>query len=593
MRKILISLFFIFLFVGISTAQEKAPQYNITYTYTGCSTIWDQPSHGTPQSIYMDPNNPDRIHAVCIYMPNDSVTARRTRYYYSTNKGTAWTFVADVPPGVRSGYSVITLMSNGNPLISSNTNYDNSNFGYRTQWFLMDGPGLGTFTCLYAPWYGSEYHWPRTVAANNITMPYKFVTIISSDAMDSAFMIKNVLLNPSPGTFTSWQPYPFDIAEPYSIARGVDGRIGIAYKINGGRFLNDCGSVFFVESTDNGTTFGSSTKIFSANLSPTGDSLSMYNSIQLVYQGNIPKVIFEVVRAKNKYDAHENDGSNHIRFWSSSLPGSDPNRSIKIADTSLVGYHQLKLDWLNNFSFDNISNICRPTIGTSITGNRIFVAFMVASDNFGVFADTVTFMDMWFMYSSNGGSNWVPPVKINPASPIRDWTYPSISIYNDNTASEYFANILMLSDSVPGSYANYSGNGISFAKYMFVRIGTPAVGISNINSNIPGEYKLYQNYPNPFNPSTIIKFQIPKLSSPNANNLSSPHALGGDLVTLKIYDILGKEVATLVNEKLSPGTYEIPFSISQFSDNQLSSGIYFYKLETDNFTDTKRMLMIK
>jgi hypothetical protein len=61
-----------------------------------------------------------------------------------------------------------------------------------------------------------------------------------------------------------------------------------------------------------------------------------------------------------------------------------------------------------------------------------------------------------------------------------------------------------------------------------------------------------------------------------------------NLITLKIFDLIGREVATLVNEKLQPGTYEIPFSGSQ-----IASGIYFYKLETSNFTDVKRMLMIK
>jgi hypothetical protein len=576
MKKDFIFLFLIIGFAGLSIAQDNSPQYNITFTYTGCSTIWDQPSHGTPQSIYLDPNNPNRIHAVCIYMPNDSVTARRTRYYYSTNKGTSWTFVADVPPGTRSGYSVITLMSNGNPLISTNSNYDNSTFGYRTQWFLLDGPGLGTFTNLYAQWYGSEYHWPRTVATNSIILPYKFITTISSDVRDSAYMIKCTSISPSPGTFTSWLAYTYvpDGPEIYSIARGGDGRIGIVYRINSTYYPNDYGDVLFTESTDNGATFGTPTKIYDANVGPTGDSLVIYRGIQIIYQGNVPKVIFELVKKSNLLNVYydPNSGKNHIRFWSTSLPGSDPNRSIKIADTSLVGYHPIKLDWLNPFSYDDISNICRPTIGTSISGNRLFVAFMVASDNFGVFADTATFMDVWFMYSSNGGSNWVTPVKINPATPIRDWTYPSMSIYNDNTSSEYYANILMLSDSVPGSFVNYSGNNKSFAKYMFVRIGTPAVGISNINSNTPGEYRLYQNYPNPFNPSANIRYQI-------TNNI---------FVNLKVYDILGKEVATLVNEKQSPGTYEVTFDGSG-----LSSGIYFYKLEAGNFSDIKRMVLIK
>jgi photosystem II stability/assembly factor-like uncharacterized protein len=106
------------------------------------------------------------------------------------------------------------------------------------------------------------------------------------------------------------------------------------------------------------------------------------------------------------------------------------------------------------------------------------------------------------------------------------------------------------------------------------------IGIKPISNDVPDKYFLYQNYPNPFNPSTIIKFRI--------KEMSSPHAPGGDLTTLKIYDILGKEVTTLVNEKQSPGTYEVNFDASS-----LPSGIYFYKLITGDFTETKKMILIK
>lgn len=114
-------------------------------------------------------------------------------------------------------------------------------------------------------------------------------------------------------------------------------------------------------------------------------------------------------------------------------------------------------------------------------------------------------------------------------------------------------------------------------KFAIVPIKNVPVYINQISSKIPEKFDLFQNYPNPFNPATNIKFQI-------TNNR---------FVTLKVYDILGKEIATLVNEKLQPGIYEIPFSINRFTGNQISSGVYFYRLETDNFSDTKKMLIIK
>ncbi|MCX6164640.1 MAG: T9SS type A sorting domain-containing protein [Ignavibacteriae bacterium] len=117
---------------------------------------------------------------------------------------------------------------------------------------------------------------------------------------------------------------------------------------------------------------------------------------------------------------------------------------------------------------------------------------------------------------------------------------------------------------------------------------TTMTGISKINSNIPDKFSLSQNYPNPFNPSTTIKFQITPV-------LSSPHVLGGGpFMTLKVFDILGKEVATLVNEKLKPGEYEVQFSNNQLTNVQLPSGVYFYSLFADgNLIDTKKLVLLK
>jgi photosystem II stability/assembly factor-like uncharacterized protein len=103
------------------------------------------------------------------------------------------------------------------------------------------------------------------------------------------------------------------------------------------------------------------------------------------------------------------------------------------------------------------------------------------------------------------------------------------------------------------------------------------IGIESENNTIPGSSNLYQNYPNPFNPTTRIIFQVP---------LSKGGIQG--VVSLKVYNILGKDVATLVNEKLQPGIYEVTFDGSD-----LSSGVYFYKLSVGNYVGTKRMILIK
>ncbi|RPI13399.1 MAG: T9SS C-terminal target domain-containing protein [Ignavibacteriae bacterium] len=106
------------------------------------------------------------------------------------------------------------------------------------------------------------------------------------------------------------------------------------------------------------------------------------------------------------------------------------------------------------------------------------------------------------------------------------------------------------------------------------------LGISPISTEIPSSYNLYQNYPNPFNPSTKIQFQIPHSRGVSAGR--------GVSIKLTIFDMLGKEIAVLVNEPLSPGTYEIEWNASDYP-----SGVYFYRLITDGFTQTNKMILIK
>jgi hypothetical protein len=112
------------------------------------------------------------------------------------------------------------------------------------------------------------------------------------------------------------------------------------------------------------------------------------------------------------------------------------------------------------------------------------------------------------------------------------------------------------------------------------------IGISPIASELPVSYSLSQNYPNPFNPSTKIKFAIP-------TPLNPPFAKGGmakpgGFVRLTIYDALGKEIGSLVNEELKPGSYEVEFDGSNYP-----SGVYFYRLRAGDYTQTKKMILIK
>ncbi len=147
------------------------------------------------------------------------------------------------------------------------------------------------------------------------------------------------------------------------------------------------------------------------------------------------------------------------------------------------------------------------------------------------------------LYTTNSGLNW------NPQN----------SYTNKNLKEIYFTN----SD---------TGYIIGDGGVILKTISGGTVVINNISYQTPTSFSLYQNYPNPFNPSTKIKFDIPK----------------GSLVKLKVFDILGREVAELVNEKLNAGVYEY-----EWNGAGLTSGVYFYRLEAGEFTETKRMVLLK
>jgi photosystem II stability/assembly factor-like uncharacterized protein len=153
--------------------------------------------------------------------------------------------------------------------------------------------------------------------------------------------------------------------------------------------------------------------------------------------------------------------------------------------------------------------------------------------------------DVGAFMSFNGGVSW---------QPIADGL-PTVSVY----------------DMKIHPTENYLAIGTHGRSMYMVDLSQVVNNVQN-QSTIPESFKLYQNYPNPFNPTTKLSFIIGNSS----------------FVTLKVYDVLGKEVATLVNEEKSSGKYSV-----NFNANNLASGIYFYKLQAGNFTKTMKMILMK
>ncbi|MBK8552274.1 MAG: T9SS type A sorting domain-containing protein [Ignavibacteria bacterium] len=186
--------------------------------------------------------------------------------------------------------------------------------------------------------------------------------------------------------------------------------------------------------------------------------------------------------------------------------------------------------------------------------------------------------------SANNGTSWtsvsngLPVQTVNALAAsetnIFAGTYPGVYLSTNNGTNWIIKNqgfnpspqVLALLVSNNYIFAGTIAQSVSRRSYAEV------IGIQNIGTEIPTNYSLSQNYPNPFNPVTNLKFGISDLG----------------FVSLKIFDLLGKEVVTLVNDKLNPGTYRV-----EFDAGSLTSGVYFYRLTSGDFTDTKRMLLVK
>ncbi|MBS1519236.1 MAG: T9SS type A sorting domain-containing protein [Bacteroidetes bacterium] len=122
-----------------------------------------------------------------------------------------------------------------------------------------------------------------------------------------------------------------------------------------------------------------------------------------------------------------------------------------------------------------------------------------------------------------------------------------------------------------------NGSPLGNNKFVFYSPDNPNIGITQLNTNVAENFRLSQNYPNPFNPSTNIRFNI--ISNERNNNSN---------VRLVIYDAVGKEIQTLVNQNLSPGSYEV-----QWNAESAAGGVYYYTLTAGDFTETKKMILIK
>jgi hypothetical protein len=179
------------------------------------------------------------------------------------------------------------------------------------------------------------------------------------------------------------------------------------------------------------------------------------------------------------------------------------------------------------------------------------------------------------VYQAGGtGQNFIGTIFSDSAAiSINEGSAPFTGTFRPINPLSHLNGMSMEGNWVLKIYDGVSGNeGILKAWSINFGLSSQSVGIQEISGEVPGEFNLLQNYPNPFNPNTSIKYIIDSRQ----------------FVNLKVYDLLGREVATLVNEEKLAGSYEVNFDASL-----LSSGVYFYNLQAGSFVETKKLVLLK
>ncbi|MDQ3022668.1 MAG: T9SS type A sorting domain-containing protein [Bacteroidota bacterium] len=274
------------------------------------------------------------------------------------------------------------------------------------------------------------------------------------------------------------------------------------------------------------------------------------------------------------------------KFWKSTNRGFNWSE-IQASGMNYFDRPSIKINPLNRNGITIASNKLWKSYDAGSTINFISDLPIYASDLLIDYADSslYIFNSIHGIYkSTNGGLNFFQCSEIHCNKLLIDPDNHNVlyagtdnglfrSIDGGNIWSLYFNNFNNSNDILGIVKYKNDGDTVFVSNYFSVyKVWESLVNINIVSNNIPAQILLSQNYPNPFNPTTHLEFRISNL----------------EFVSLKVYDILGNEVTTLVNENKPAGNYSV-----EFNGEGLPSGIYFYKLETENFSETKRMILLK
>lgn len=519
-------------------------------TYTTLNGFYDwQSNGGAVQHIQVNPAN-GNVHVT--YMVSDDSTAlaasRRSAYAFSSNDGASWNNFNDVRvPSRASGYPTLTLLKGANAGLPAIGNHSTIT-GTQSTVFIDSPEGTGAF---------SELNPPPTVNLSGTLQP--IWPNIAGAADGSVVMSASINTGAAPyftlrtrttdfSTWSNWQQFP-DSNSPggrYPTYANDNGYVGTMFN------AGNTGGGWWHFSTDNGVTWNNPSQNVYPPSPPGRDTpqgnCRIWVSSDFIWDGNTPLGTF----GEQTIGTTGRNNQGRILFW------SQATGIVDVADSSNVpGYtYPLNLGQSNHLTM-GWATIAKS--GTSLV--IVFQAFMADTSAAGF-----NYGDLFYSVSNNNGVSWSAPVNLTN-TPNLDERYPSLSRWNPAG----FVYMTWQEDTQPGSAAFTDNAPLSRARQVFYKFPVPTLGVDEGNGRA-ASFKLGQNYPNPFNPATKVDYTVGQ---------SGP-------VTIKVYNALGQEVATLLNEHVTAGSYQVTFDGSH-----LSSGVYIYKMTAGAYQESRKMVLMK
>lgn len=528
---------------------------------TQISGFYDYKTNGEANMfIQVDPSNPLNVHVVDYQADSTDatgVTTRRTLYAASTDGGATFELLSNEVPAVRSGFPVL-ILKDGAAIIA---NHSTNSGGLLDANFYYDvAPLTGVFNEASYSSHAPFGIWPQIARLGDGSFGMVSRRNVSATAPPETLYYAN--WNGSSSTIGSRTPI-------YISGMSFNGTVGSNMRFHLGASSN--GSVTVIAAPVNQNDTLESSKIFARTSTNNGSTWGDVQTIFAPYTVNSGQdTVFSAAGSGFTYKPGTSNWfymhvtSEDGLFSTAKLTLIKSNgSSVVVTDAATVGATS---EYANTMSF--VYSIDHPSMGWSADGSTLYCVYSVVKPDT---SRTYNQRDIYAQYSLNDGTTWSNPIRITN-TPTVDEIYPSVSTWNPGSGSTYEAYISYTKDpgvgpTSFGGTAPASRNNLVFRKLT----GLPPIGIIN-NQNLTRDYHLTQNYPNPFNPVTKIEYNIIK----------------SGFVTLKVYDVLGREVASLINQVQTAGAKEVEFNASS-----LPSGIYFYTLKAGDFTDTKKMMLVK